>query len=215
MRRIRFTTHVPIAGTQRNLSWASDIEAFMRLRPVHLLVSMLTIATLAPYAYAEPPAYAGRESPVGVPVTEPLAYSSGVVPFVAEQGTRLAGERVYAGYRFGCGLGIEGAQYQTAARDLASTTDTLSVAGTVSLPLADKVVATAKAGWHVAESNVAVLVKDPGAVAPDRLVGLGVAYQTRENVALTVESQRFGGRPTTSLGAIPSQTYLVGARVQF
>jgi hypothetical protein len=187
----------------------------MRLRPAHLLVSMLTIATVAPYAYAESPAYAGRESPVGVPVTEPLAYSSGVVPFVAEQGTRLAGERAYAGYRFACGLGIEGAQYQTAARDLASTTDTLSVAGTVSLPLADKVVATAKAGWHVAESNIAVLVNNPGAVAPDRLVGIGVAYQTRQNVALTLESQHFSGQPTAALGAIPSQTYLIGARVQF
>jgi len=181
----------------------------------HLLAGLLTTAIVAPYAYAEPPAYAGRESPVGVPVAESLAYSSGVAPFVAEQGTRLAGERVYAGYRFACGLGIEGAQYQTAARDLASTTDTLSVAGTVSLPLADKVVATAKAGWHVAESNIAVLVNNPGAVGPDRVVGIGVAYQTRENVALTLESQHFGGQPTAVLGAIPSKTYLIGARVQF
>lgn len=181
----------------------------------HLLAGLLTITALAPYAQAEERAYAGRESPVGVPATDPQAYSSGAVPFVTEQGTRLAGERVYAGYRFACGLGIEGAQYQTAARDLASTTDTLSVAGTVSLPLADKIVATAKAGWHVAESNVAVLVNNPGAIAPDRLVGIGVAYQTRENVALTLESQHFGGQPTAALGAIPSKTYLIGARVQF
>jgi hypothetical protein len=179
------------------------------------LASLCATAVWSAEAHADSAGYSGRESPVGVPSTDPHDGSWGVVPFLAQQGARLAGERVFAGYRFASGVGIEGAQYQTAARDIASTNDALSVAGTVAVPLADKVTATAKAGLHVDQSQVAAVASRPSSILPDKLLGVGVSFRMRENVELALETQHFTGRPTSALGAIPSRTLLLGARVEF
>jgi len=186
------------------------------IRWISLLLALLCATGVwSASAHAESAGYSGRESPVGVPSADPQGSSSGVVPFLAQQGARLAGERVYAGYRFSSGLGIEGAQYQSASRDIASTNDAFSVAGTVAVPLADKVSATAKAGVHVDQSQVATMASRPASVLPDKLLGVGVSYRMRENIELAIESQHFTGRPAPTLGAIPSRALLLGARVEF
>jgi len=179
-----------------------------------LLLSSLFIVAWAPYAHSGVAgAYAGRSPLIG---QQDIRWDdrSGTVP-LAEQGTRLAGERLYAGYRFRSGLGIEGMQVQSAAHDLSSTIDTVAVAGTLSVALADKVVATAKAGLHVAESSLGAAAARPGQLAPEKLFGLGVAYRASPRVEFTAESQRFDTRTVQALGPIPAQTYLIGAHLHF
>jgi hypothetical protein len=180
------------------------------------LVFAVALVSVLPPAYAarDAGAYVGRQSLIGLPVIGMAADPSGALA-LAQQGVRLEGDRVYAGYRFGSGLGVEGAQHQAATRNLTGDVDTLSLAGTVSLPLADDVVATAKAGMHVAESSVLPGPGRFGTSATGSVLGLTLAYRASKRVVLTAESQHLTGSSVQTLGALPSQTYLVGARVQF
>jgi hypothetical protein len=179
-----------------------------------LLLSSLLVVAWAPCAQSGVAgAYAGRSPLIG---QQDIRWEdrSGTVP-LAERGTRLAGERLYAGYRFRSGLGVEGMQVQSAARDLSSTIDTVALAGTLSIALADKVVATAKAGLHVAESSLGAAAARPGQLAPEKLFGIGIAYRASPRVELTADSQRFDSRSAQALGPIPAQTYLIGAHLHF
>jgi len=179
-------------------------------------VFALALVSVLPPAHAAPDVgvYAGRQSLVGLPVLGMGADLSGALP-LAQQGARLEGDRIYAGYRFGSGLGIEGAQHQAATRSLTGDADTLSLAGTVSLPLADDVVATAKAGLHLAEGGVLPGPGRFGTSATGSVLGLTLAYRASKRVVLTAESQHLASSSVQTIGTLPSQTYLVGARVQF
>lgn len=176
-----------------------------------LLLAMLAGA-FAGQAHAG--AYAGHTALTGQQTIDWNDDSAGTVP-LARQGERLLGDRTYAGFRFGSGLGVEGMQYQTPARDLNTTTDTVGLAGTLSLPLADRLTATAKAGVHVSESSLALAMSRATPIAPQKLLGLGVTYRARQNLDLVAESQRLEGRTAQSISALPAQTFSIGARVQF
>jgi len=177
----------------------------VRLTLNFLFLTMLGCA-LAGQAHAG--AYAGHTLLTGQQTIDWNGYPAGTIP-LAEQGERLLGDRTYAGYRFRSGLGLEGMQYQTPGRDFMSSTDTLGLAGTLSLPLADRLTATAKAGVHVAQSALAL------PLASQKLLGLGFTYRARQNFDLVAESQRLEGRTAPSIGALPAQTFSIGARVQF
>ncbi len=183
---------------------------------LRLFVSAVALVSLLPPAYAarDAGAYAGRQSLVGLPVLGMGADLSGALP-LAQQGARLEGDRIYAGYRFGSGFGIEGAQHQAATRNLTGDADTLSLAGTVSLPLADGVVAIAKAGLHLAEGSGLAGPGRFGSSATGSVLGVTLAYRASQRVVLTAESQHLASSSVQTLGTLPSQTYLVGARVQF
>jgi len=178
----------------------------------NLLVFVMLAGACAGQAQAG--AYAGQSTLTGQQTIDWNGYTAGAVP-LAQQCERLLGTRTYAGFRFGSALGVEGMQYQTPARDLNSSTDTLGLAGTLSLPLADRLTATAKAGVHVSESSLALAVSRPTPVAPQKLFGLGVSYRARQNLDFVAESQRLEGRTAQSISALPAQTFSIGARVQF
>ncbi len=158
-------------------------------------------------------AYAGRAGLGGQPTIEWESYPAGTLP-LAQQGSRLAGNQLFAGYRFESGLGVEAMQYETAARDLNSSTDLLGIAGTLAVPLADKWVGLAKAGLHVPESDLALAAGRPALLIPEKLLGIGVAYRAQKNVDLTVQSQRLEGRIPQAL-ATPAHTFLIGAHLTF
>jgi hypothetical protein len=185
----------------------------MFLRSLSILLSATFVLACATHGHAATGAYAGRASLNG---GQPLDWDPdkpGSVP-LAEQGGRLAGDRVYAGYRFRSGLGVEGMQLQSAARDVAGSVDTFGVAGTVCVPLADKLTATARAGLHVAESSLGYAAARPAQLTAEKLFGIGVSYRVNQRVELTAESQRFDGRSLQS-ATIPAQTYTIGARLHF
>lgn len=187
------------------------------MRRSYTTVLFLLAAMAQPLlANAASSGYSGRESLLGLPAAEPDGSFSGMAPFVSGQGSRLTGERVFAGYRFESGLGLEGAQVQTPGRGLIATTDNFGVAATLTVPLADRWSAIGKAGVSVSEAAASALLAGQAGMPPhDRVIALGVAWQAADRVQVTAQSQRLAGRADASLGSIPGQTFALGARLQF
>jgi hypothetical protein len=187
------------------------------MRGSYTALLLLIAATAQPLlASAASNGYSGRESLIGLPAAGPDGSVSGVAPFVAEQGSRLSGERVFAGYRFESGLGLEGAQVQTPARGLIATTDNFGLAATLTVPLAERWSAIGKAGVSISEAAASAMLAGQAGVPPhDRVIALGVAWQAADRVQVTATSQRLAGRADASLGSVPGQSFALGARLQF
>jgi len=122
---------------------------------------------------------------------------------------------VYLGYRFNSAFAIEGADLRTPAHQLEGTNDSIAVAGSVSAPLSDRVMATAKAGFHVSPEAPGSSLVRPGFLAPQPLYGLSFAYLATKNVELLANTERLEGHPTEATSALPGHTLLIGARIKF
>src|SRR4029434_3794463 len=87
--------------------------------------------------------YAGRSLPSGLPANAPkdqsqLALEPGSGALGGDA-TRLEGQRIFAGYRLGPGVSLEGAQIRSGASNLGLSNETIVVAGVGSVPLSDSV----------------------------------------------------------------------------
>jgi len=163
--------------------------------------------------------YSGRISTSGAPSTAPkdqaqLALEPGSAALTSD-GTRLQGERIFGGYRFGPGFALEAAQNRIGASALAGGTETISVAGVSSLPLSDSVNLLGKVGLNYAPSSFTASSPSLSDVANGgKLYGVGLSAQVRDNVELRVQSEHLG-RPSAPLGPPASDSVLVGANVRF
>src|SRR5438105_4102235 len=83
---------------------------------------------------------------------------------------------------------------------LSSSIDMVDVAGTLSIPLADRVVATARPGVHVADSGLGAAAARPGQLTPEKLFGIGVEYRVGRRIELRVDSQCFESRSIRATG---------------
>jgi hypothetical protein len=163
--------------------------------------------------------YSGRISTSGTPGAPPkdqaqLALEPGSAALTSD-GTRLQGERVFGGYRFGPGFALEAAQNRTGASVLAPGTETISVAGVSSLPLSDSVNLLGKVGLNYAPSSFTAGSPSLSDVANGgKVYGVGLSAQVRNNVELRVQSEHLG-RPSALQGPPASDSVLVGANVRF
>lgn len=201
-----------------------------QLRPWQLSI---TLAAISAFVLAHPAVshaddagpYAGRTLLTGAPASAPkdqaqLALEPGsaaLTAALAADGTRLEGERMFGGYRFGPGFALEGAQTHTAPSGLGAGNQAISVAGVSSVPLSDSVTLVGKLGLNYSTSPFA----GGGASISDlasggRLYGLGLSAQLRDNVELRVQSEHLGRIPGAPQGATAaSDSVLLGANVRF
>src|SRR5262249_20413092 len=101
--------------------------------------------------------YSGRISTSGAPSSAPkdqaqLALEPGSAALTSD-GTRLQGERIFGGYRFGPGFALEATQNRSGASALTAGAETISVAGVSSLPLSDSVNLLGKLGLNYSPSS--------------------------------------------------------------
>ena len=158
--------------------------------------------------------YAGRTLLSGQPAFD-LPVDQAGTTLLTQQGARIAGDRVYLGYRFNSAFAIEGADLRTPAHQLEGTNDSIAVTGSVSAPLSDRVMATAKAGLHVSPEAPASSLVRPGFFASQPLYGLSFSYLATNNVELLANTERLQGHPTEATSALPGHTVLIGARIKF
>lgn len=162
--------------------------------------------------------YGGRSLIVGTPSLAAenkveRAYEPGSVMLV-EDGARLDSERTIAGYRFGPGFALEGAQTRFGAAALRSGGETLSLAGVSSIPVTESITLSAKFGLHYPQSYITSgEFSDTGFAG--KLYGMGLSYQVAENVELRAQSERYLHSPTGQSGAGTVDTVLLGANVRF
>jgi hypothetical protein len=194
------------------------------VRPWRLLVTLTAIVILglmgATRSHAEDGGfYGGRSLTPGISTPLPvdkgqLAVEPGSVALAAAA-TRLDGERIFGGYRFGPGFAVEGARTRFGTPALAQGGETLSMAGVSSLPLTDSVTLVAKLGLHYPEAS------GPGSnlsfselAGAGVLYGLGLSLQLADNVELRARSERFAHPQGRSQGTT-ADTFLFGANVRF
>lgn len=163
--------------------------------------------------------YSGRISTSGAALTAPkdqaqLALEPGSAALTSD-GTRLQGERIFGGYRFGPGFALEAAQNRIGASALAAGTETISVTGVSSLPLSDSVNLLGKVGMNYSPAPFAGGNPSLSDVTNGgKVYGVGLSAQVRSNVELRVQSEHLG-RPSAPQGPAASDSVLVGANVRF
>jgi len=161
--------------------------------------------------------YSGRNSTSGAPSTAPkdqaqLALEPGSAALTSD-GTRLQGERIFGGYRFGPGFALEATQNRTGASALAPGSETISVAGVSSLPLSDSVNLLGKVGLNYSPASFTGGSAGLSDVTNGgKVYGVGLSAQVRDNVELRVQSEHLGSTP---LGPPASDSVLFGANVRF
>ena len=184
--------------------------------PIALLTAVFANLALGSLAHAgnEAGPYAGRTLLSGQPAFDLPADQVGTT-LLTEQGARIAGDRVYLGYRFNQAFAIEGADLRMPAHQLDDTNDSIAVAGSVRAPFGDRVTGTAKAGLLVSPEAPGSSLLRLGFLAPQPLYGLGFEYRATKNVELLANTERLQGHPTEATSALPGHTLLIGARVKF
>src|SRR4051794_26714053 len=152
-------------------------------------VLLLSASMGSPACFAENRGlYAGRALLSGQAAVQFGDAEAGTEP-LAERGARIAGDRLFVGYRFGSGLAVEGTDLRMPAHQMEGTTDSIGIAGAVSLPINDKFVATAKAGFHLGPEQAVNSVGKPA--TSERLYGASVAYRATRNLELVAKTERF------------------------
>src|SRR5262245_46594881 len=160
--------------------------------------------------------YSGRVSTSGAPSTAPkdqaqLALEPGGAALTSD-GSRLQGERLFGGYRFGPGFALEATQNRIGASALAPGSETVSVAGVSSLPLSDSVNLLGKVGLNYAPASFAGGSALSDVANGGKVYGVGLSAQVRDNVELRVQSEHLGSTPQ---GLPASDSVLFGANVRF
>jgi len=164
--------------------------------------------------------YAGRTLPSGLPANPlkdqaQLALEPGSAALGGDV-TRLEGERIFAGYRVGPGLAIEGAQIRNGGSSLGASNETIVVAGVGSVPLSDSVKLTSKFGVNYQSSAFAGSSASLSDVAgAGRVYGLGVSVQVRDNVEVRAQTEHLGRPATAAQVPVASDSVLLGANVRF
>jgi len=160
--------------------------------------------------------YAGRTLLSGVPASPSkdqaqLALEPGSTALGGDT-SRLEGERIFGGYRFGPGFALEGARTRIGPSGLGPNNEKISVAGVGSMPLTDSVTLMSKLGLSYQPSAAAgggVSMAD--VTNSGRLYGVGVSVRVRDNVEVRAQTEHLG--PTQ--GAAASDSVLFGANVRF
>jgi len=184
----------------------------------HLMFGVLTAsllgAALASVACAaDSGLYAGRTLLSGQPAIAASDEEAGAQP-LGERGARLAGDRRYLGYLFHSGLTVEASELRLPGQQLDSATDAIGLMAGITLDVADKVSAAAKAGLHLPSEDVVRAFANPAFTTPEKLYEVRMAYRAVGNVELSAKFQRLDGYPGPSW-ALPSEAVLLGAEVRF
>lgn len=195
------------------------------LRPWYLSIALAAISALALTHPAAGRAddtglYGGRTLLSGVAASAPknqveLALEPGSAALGADT-TRLEGQRIFGGYRFGPGFALEGSQTRIGPSSLAPGNAVISVAGVSSVPLSDSVTLMGKLGLNYptsASPGGAVSLSD--VASGGRLYGVGVAVQVRDNIEVRAQTEHLGRSPSAAQGPIASDSVLLGANVRF
>jgi len=204
-----------LEGTNNSIAAANLLSPFSdRVVPTTKARSQISPEALLASDGNDGGPYAGRTLLSGQPAFD-LPVDQAGTTLLTQQGARIAGDRVYLGYRFNSAFAIEGADLRTPAHQLEGTNDSIAVTGSVSAPLSDRVMATAKAGLHVSPEAPASSLVRPGFFASQPLYGLSFSYLATNNVELLANTERLQGHPTEATSALPGHTVLIGARIKF
>jgi hypothetical protein len=164
--------------------------------------------------------YGGRALLSGVPASAPknqvgLALEPGSVALGADA-TRLEGERIFGGYRFGPGFALECAQTRISPSSVAPGNGVISVAGVSSIPLSDSVTLSGKLGLNYqTPTSQAGAVSLLDVTSSGRLYGVGVAVQVRGNIELRAQTEHLWRPASATQGPTASDSVLFGANVRF